>query len=313
MSPGEKNSNVSVKLKSGGKEKDITNLVKTKTVKTNVISNEKIGDQQLCDIINLLASSKDEKEYKVKAYKISKVCPNILSILANQLRVTVSQRKAILPILEERQNKKVNIRDNDEFYLSFLNVIEADLGVVAIFLSAIIPNQQTKAISAENYLSKAADDFPPVKLAIKTYLRRDRILPSIQNSGLNEISELDRLGIIFYYGFHFGLNEYILGKSKAKDENETATKEIEASKVVETKKEVVVEPPNLVNLEDFVNTLDAVDYDDSDYSIARFELAKVLFDTATCLLFSDNPQSLLKSCNQSVIEFKIGTQIINWS
>ena len=305
MSPGEKNSNVSVKLKSGGKEKDITNLVKTKTVKTNVITNEKIGDQQLCDIINFLASSKDEKEYKVKAYKISKVCPNILSILANQLRVTVSQRKAILPILEERQNKKVNIRDNDEFYLNFLNVIEADLGVVAIFLSAIIPNQQTKAISAENYLSKAADDFPPVKLAIKTYLRRDRILPSIQNSGLNGISELDRLGIIFYYGFHFGLNENILGKSKAKDENETATKEIEASKVVETKKEVVVEPPNLINLEDFVNSLDAVDHDDSDYSEVRSELAKVLFDTATCLLFSDNPLIVKKL--QS-----IGNRIQDW-
>ncbi len=289
MSPGKKNNNVSVKLRSGGKEKDITKLIETNSVKTGGISNDKIGDQQLCDIINLLESTEDKKEYKVKSYKISKACPNILSILANQLRVTVSQRKAILPILEERLDKKVNIRDNNEFYLSFLNVIEADLGVVAIFLSAIIPNQQTKAISAENYLSKAADDFPPVKLAIKTYLRRGRILSSIKNSGLNEISELDRLGIIFYYGFHFGLNEYILGKFEAKDEKETVTKEIESSKVVETRKEVPVEPPNLVNLEDFVNALDVTDKDDSDYSKVRFKLAKALFDTATCLLFSDNP------------------------
>ena len=78
----------------------------------------------------------------------------------------------------------MNIRDNDEFYLSFVDVIEEDLGIIAIFLSVIFPIQQTVGFTPAHYLSKAAEEFSPVKLAIKTYLTRDRIFTALNESGL---------------------------------------------------------------------------------------------------------------------------------
>ena len=70
LGPGDNNKNVSVKLRSDGKEKDITELVKTNTQKPKRISNDKIGDEKFCDLVNLLNDPKAETEFKVKAYKI---------------------------------------------------------------------------------------------------------------------------------------------------------------------------------------------------------------------------------------------------
>ena len=286
LGPGDNNKNVSVKLKADGKEKDITDLVKTNAQKSKRISNDKIGDEKFRDLVNLLSDPKSETEFKVKAYKFRKICPNILNLLTNQVRIPVSQRKLIAPILEKKLSRSVNIRDNDEFYLSLVDVIEEDLGIIAIFLSVIFPIQQTVGFTPAHYLSKAAEEFSPVKLAIKTYLTRDRIFEALNESGLSEVSELDRLGIVFYYGFHFGLKEYVIGESKAVEKKKDV--EIEETKIVEETEDSAENIPSLVKLDDFLNGLDTTLTDYSDNTEVRNNLAKTLLDSATCLLFSED-------------------------
>ena len=146
--------------------------------------------------------------FRTKRFSLREACPDVLEFMKSQVRFPVSQRKLMAEVFEEVIERPVRVRDNEEFYEAFLDIVEDDPGQIATFLMAAAPAFRKKTPPRGKFFPALSQEFAPVKLSVKTYHNTDAILESFDRDGVSGLSTSDLTGIFFTYGLLCGLERF---------------------------------------------------------------------------------------------------------
>ncbi|TCM75231.1 hypothetical protein [Rhodovulum steppense] len=135
-------------------------------------------------------------------------CPDILDFLKDSVRIPIAQRKNIQIVFEAFLDREVDIRNNDEFFTAFLDLLETSPHFLHVFMFAAAPAtgrhiKRSVRREEESFLVSLYGAFAPTKLAIKTHPLCDSILEKARGGG-RMLEPRDIIGLFFLYALDIG-------------------------------------------------------------------------------------------------------------